>query len=110
MGAGVCLILSVVSATPNRDALKTIADQQLVMQSTLTRFEAEFHGIRTDIRELRQEVGLSMPPTRTGKEETQRALVRAWFHLRVTFRYALVAAAGAASTWFVDWLAHNVGK
>lgn len=82
-------------------------DLVIGLTSRLDRIESEQHGIRGDIRELRQEVGISMPPQR---ETMQRTAARAWFHLRVSIRYAAVAGAGAFASWLADWLAHNVGR
>lgn len=87
--------------------LQGIADRQLSLQRTVENVASEQHTHRADIRELRREVGLSMPPaTQQGEQQAKRA---ALFHMRASFRYALVAAAGGGATVLFDWLAKSIG-
>lgn len=81
--------------------LDRIDERQLAFQNSHEQTRSELHGIRTDIRELRQAVGLSLPPV---GEQGAAARSAAW-HARAALRYALVAGAGAGATWLVDWLA-----
>jgi hypothetical protein len=76
------------------------------LNETVRRIENEQSGMRAEIRELRQEVGLSLPPAGMRKE---RAVQRAWFHLGLGLRYGLLWGAGAASAWLVDLLARWLG-
>lgn len=90
--------------------LDNLDSRQLSFSSTLERIEREQHAARNDVRELRQTVGLSFPPSAAsgGKSETVVQRAAAW-HLRASLRYAAVAGAGALGTLLVDWLARILG-
>jgi len=63
--------------------------------------------LHRDVQELRREVGLSLPPMgAAGDAQLRRA---AFFHVRASIRYALVAAAGAGATVLANWLATLIG-
>ena len=90
------------------DVMKRVADRQMSMQRTLQNVSDEQHTMRTDIRELRREVGLSMPPHgAAGEAQARRARI---FQVRASLRYALVAAAGAGAPLLADWLSKLFGE
>lgn len=90
------------------ERLARIDQRQLHFQSSHNQLHAELHAVRKEqaeasasllekIAEIRQAVGLSMPPAGAAVRAAQ-------WHASAAVRYGLIAASGAAGAWVMEQL------
>lgn len=89
-----------------REAQQTIVNQQLTLAQADVQLRAAVDSMGGAVREVRQTVGLSLPPN--GEQGTAERM--ATWHLRRGFRLALTAASGAGGALLLDWLAKLLAR